>query len=101
MLPESESRRELQRQNLAAAGLHSRAAWINLNAVRFVLAFLTLVVGGFWLLMAPPQLETISAGFCRFRSTDDVGVATTFDQSPKPANEELILDVVCRTCLIC
>jgi tight adherence protein C len=63
MLPESESRRELQRQNLAAAGLHSRAAWINLNAVRFVLAFLTLVVSGFWLLMAPPQLETYLLGF--------------------------------------
>jgi Flp pilus assembly protein TadB len=63
MLPESESRREVQRQNLAAAGLHSRAAWINLNAVRFVLAFLTLVIGGFWLLMAPPQLETYLLSF--------------------------------------
>ncbi len=63
MLPESESRRTTQRQNLAAAGYHSRAAWINLNAVRFVLAFLTLVVGGFWLLMAPPQLETFLLGF--------------------------------------
>ncbi|MDG2130460.1 MAG: type II secretion system F family protein [Fuerstiella sp.] len=63
MLPESESRREVQRQNLAAAGHHSRAAWINLNAVRFVLAFLTLVIGGFWLLMAPPQLEVYLLGF--------------------------------------
>ena len=63
MLPESESRRIIQRQKLAAAGYHSRAAWINLNAVRFVLAFLTLVIGGFWLLMAPPQLETFLLSF--------------------------------------
>ena len=60
------SRREVQRQNLAAAGLHSRAAWINLNAVRFVLAFLTLVIGGFWLLMAPPQLEPSLLSFVVF-----------------------------------
>ncbi|MCA9082467.1 MAG: type II secretion system F family protein [Planctomycetaceae bacterium] len=62
MLPESETRRELQRKNLLAAGYHSRAAWINLNAVRFVLAFLALVISGFWLLMAPPQLEMILLG---------------------------------------
>ncbi|MCP4783599.1 MAG: hypothetical protein GY903_17040 [Fuerstiella sp.] len=63
MLPESESRSDTQRQNLAAAGYHSRAAWINLNAVRFVLAFLTLVIGGFSLLLAPSRLETFLLGF--------------------------------------
>ncbi|MEO2015566.1 MAG: type II secretion system F family protein [Fuerstiella sp.] len=63
MLPESESRSDSQRQHLAAAGYHSRAAWINLNAVRFVLAFLTLIIGGFSLLLAPPQMETVLLGF--------------------------------------
>ncbi|MCA9050458.1 MAG: type II secretion system F family protein [Planctomycetaceae bacterium] len=63
MLPESTSRIDRQRRDLVAAGYHSRAAWMNLNAVRFVLAFLALVIGGFWLLMAPPQLEVLMLGF--------------------------------------
>ena len=62
LLPEAQTRRELQRKNLIAAGYHSRSAWTNLNAIRFTLAFLAMVIAGFWLLMAPPQLEIIMAG---------------------------------------
>jgi tight adherence protein C len=57
LLPESNSRREVQRKTLAAAGYHSRAAWLNLSAIRFVLSFLALVIVGFWLIMAPPAIE--------------------------------------------
>ncbi len=57
LLPESAARRETQRKNLAGAGYHSRASWLNLMAIRFVLAFLALVVVGFWLIVAPPVLE--------------------------------------------
>ena len=56
-LPESKERRVLQRKNLVAAGYHSRSALMNLSALRFILAFITLVIVGFWLLMAPPSLE--------------------------------------------
>ena len=62
MLPESESRRETQRQNLVAAGYHSRAAWWNLNSIRFVLAFAALIAAGFWLLLASPQTELWALG---------------------------------------
>ena len=62
LLPESRRRRELQRKDLIAAGYHSRAAWLNLNAIRFLLAFTVLVVVGFWLLTAPPQLEPLLLG---------------------------------------
>ena len=57
LLPESSVRRETQRRSLAMAGYYSRAAWLNLNSIRFVLAFLTLVAAGFWLLAASPQTE--------------------------------------------
>ncbi len=57
LLPETRARKEQQRQNLLAAGYHSRAAWINLNAVRFALVFLSIVVVLIWLNMAPPALE--------------------------------------------
>ena len=57
MLPETGARREVQRKNLASAGYHSRASWLNLTAIRFVLSFLALVIVGFWLIMAPPALE--------------------------------------------
>ena len=57
LLPESATRRETQRKNLAGAGYHSRASWLNLTAIRFVLAFLALVIVGFWLIVAPPALE--------------------------------------------
>jgi len=57
LLPESAARRETQRKNLAGAGYHSRAAWLNLTAIRFVLAFLALMIVGFWLILAPPVLE--------------------------------------------
>lgn len=57
LLPESDARREVQRKTLTAAGYHSRAAWLNLSAVRFVLSFLALVIVGFWLIMAPPAIE--------------------------------------------
>jgi len=62
LLPESDRRREEQQKNLVAAGYYSRAAWLNLNAIRFVLAFLVLLVVGFWLLTAPPQLEPVLLG---------------------------------------
>lgn len=57
LLPETAERRQVQQQTLAAAGYHSRAAWLNLTAIRFVLAFLALIVIGVWLLTAPPALE--------------------------------------------
>ncbi len=57
LLPESESRREVQRKALIGAGYHSRAAWLNLSAIRFTLSFLALVIVGFWLIMAPPAIE--------------------------------------------
>lgn len=58
LLPESAARRDTQRRTLLAAGYFSRAAWLNLTAVRFMLAFLSLVITGFWLNVAPPALET-------------------------------------------
>ncbi|MCA9057503.1 MAG: type II secretion system F family protein, partial [Planctomycetaceae bacterium] len=57
LLPESETRRGTQRQNLTAAGYRSRAAWTNLAAIRFGLAFAALCAVGFWLIMAPPAME--------------------------------------------
>ncbi|MFN9717968.1 MAG: type II secretion system F family protein [Planctomycetota bacterium] len=57
LLPESESRREVQRKALIGAGYHSRAAWLNLSAIRFALSFLSLVVVGLWLIAAPPAIE--------------------------------------------
>lgn len=57
LLPESDARREIQRKSLTAAGYHSRAAWVNLSAVRFTLAFLSMVIVGFWLVVAPPAFE--------------------------------------------
>src|SRR5690606_17247509 len=57
LLPESEARRELQRRSLVAAGYHSRESWINLTAVRFVLSFLSMVIVGFWLNVAPEPME--------------------------------------------
>jgi tight adherence protein C len=57
LLPETEARREVQRKSLVAAGYHSRASWLNLSAIRFVLSFLSLVVVGIWLIMAPPAIE--------------------------------------------
>lgn len=61
LLPESQSRMEIQRRNLAGAGYNSRAAWINLNAIRFALAFGAMVFFGILLLMSPPALETLMA----------------------------------------
>lgn len=57
LLPETDSRREMQRKSLVAAGYHSRASWLNLSAIRFALSFLSLVVVGIWLIMAPPAIE--------------------------------------------
>jgi tight adherence protein C len=57
LLPETDARRELQRKSLLAAGYHSRASWLNLSAIRFALSFLSLVVIGIWLIMAPPAIE--------------------------------------------
>lgn len=57
LLPETDSRREIQRKSLIAAGYHSRASWLNLSAIRFALSFLSLVVVGIWLIMAPPAIE--------------------------------------------
>lgn len=57
MLPESQARKEKQRQDLSAAGYHSRGAWLNLNSVRFVLAFLALMLVGLGLIVAPPAAE--------------------------------------------
>lgn len=57
LLPETASRREVQRKNLVGAGYMSRASWINLTAVRFVLAFFSIVIVGYALIIAPPALE--------------------------------------------
>jgi Flp pilus assembly protein TadB len=57
MLPESTRRKGKQRQNLQAAGYHSRASWLNLNSVRFVFAFLALALVGLGLIVAPPVAE--------------------------------------------
>lgn len=62
LLPETESRRELQRKNLIGAGYHSRASWLNLAAIRFTLSFLALAIVGFWLIMAPVSLESWLVG---------------------------------------
>jgi tight adherence protein C len=57
MLPESTRRKMKQRQDLMAAGYHSRASWLNLNSVRFVFAFLALATVGVALIAAPPIAE--------------------------------------------
>jgi Flp pilus assembly protein TadB len=57
LLPETDTRRDVQRKTLIAAGYHSRASWLNLSAIRFTLAFLALVIVGFWLIVAPPAIE--------------------------------------------
>ncbi len=57
LLPESSRRKEKQRQDLSAAGYHSRGSWLNLNAVRFVFAFLALALAGLGLIAAPPAAE--------------------------------------------
>ncbi len=57
MLPETATRREAQRKNLVGAGYQTRASWINLTAIRLVLAFLAVVVVGYLLIIAPPELE--------------------------------------------
>ncbi|MEI6539089.1 MAG: type II secretion system F family protein [Planctomycetota bacterium] len=57
LLPESAARRATQRKNLMAAGYQSRASWINLTAIRFVLAFLSLVLIGYFLIVLPPAAE--------------------------------------------
>ena len=57
LLPESGERKILQRKNLTAAGYHYRSAWINLSAARFAIGFVSVVIVGFWLLIAPPALE--------------------------------------------
>jgi len=62
MLPESESRRLTQRKNLTAAGYQSRAAWQNLSALRFIMAFSALILLGLLLIMAPPEAEPIIVG---------------------------------------
>jgi tight adherence protein C len=62
LLPETDRRRETQRKSLMAAGYRSRAAWTNLAAVRFVLAFFLLTMLGTLLIMAPPPLEPYLIG---------------------------------------
>lgn len=57
MLPETQSRKEVQWKALQGAGYHSRASWLNLTALRFSLAFISLVIIGFWLNVAPRQFE--------------------------------------------
>lgn len=57
LLPETDTRRETQRKSLLSAGYHSRASWLNLSAIRFVLSFLAVVILGFWLILAPPVVE--------------------------------------------
>ncbi|MBC7967448.1 MAG: type II secretion system F family protein [Fuerstia sp.] len=57
LLPESAARRELQRKNLTGAGYNSRASWINLTAIRFVLAFLSILLVGYFLIVLPPAAE--------------------------------------------
>jgi len=62
MLPESEARKSIQRRNLTAAGYLSRASWMNLTAVRFVLAFGAMLMLGLLLLMVPPVVEPYIIG---------------------------------------
>lgn len=62
MLPESAERRTRHRRLLAAAGYNSPAAWENLAALRFVVAFLALLITGTLLLVAPPSLELLLLG---------------------------------------
>ncbi|MFM7036383.1 MAG: type II secretion system F family protein [Planctomycetaceae bacterium] len=62
LLPETERRQELQRKTLMAAGYRSRAAWINLAAVRFFLAFFALTMLGALLIVAPPVFEPYVIG---------------------------------------
>ena len=57
MLPETAARKEVQRKNLVGAGYLSRASWINLTSIRLVLAFLSIVIVGFLLIISPPALE--------------------------------------------
>ena len=59
LLPESAARREVQRKNLMGAGYLSRASWINLTAIRFVIAFLSVVIVGWFLIVLPPAAEPI------------------------------------------
>lgn len=62
LLPETTRRRETQRKSLVAAGYRSRAAWTNLAAVRFMLAFFLLTMLGTLLIMAPPPMEPYLIG---------------------------------------
>lgn len=62
MLPESEARKALQRRNLVAAGYLSRASWINLTALRFVLAAGAMLMLGILLIMVPPVVEPYIIG---------------------------------------
>lgn len=62
MLPESEARKALQRRNLIAAGYLSRASWINLTALRFVLAAGAMLMLGILLIMVPPVVEPYIIG---------------------------------------
>ena len=57
LLPESATRRETQRKNLTGAGYFSRASWMNLAALRFVLGFAAVVIIGILLIFAPPVAE--------------------------------------------
>lgn len=57
LLPESAARREVQRKSLTGAGYNSRASWINLTAIRFVLAFLSILLVGYFLIVLPPAAE--------------------------------------------
>ncbi len=57
LLPETAARRDVQRKNLVGAGYTSRASWINLTAARFVLAFLSIVIVGYLLIMLPSAAE--------------------------------------------
>ena len=57
LLPESAARREVQRKNLTGAGYNSRASWINLTAIRFVLAFLSILLVGYFLIVLPRTAE--------------------------------------------
>lgn len=62
MLPESEARKSIQRKNLTAAGYLSRASWMNLTAVRFVLSFGSMLMLGLLLIMVPPVVEPYIIG---------------------------------------
>jgi tight adherence protein C len=57
LLPETAARRDVQRKILVGAGYTSRTAWINLTATRFALAFLSVVIVGYFLIMLPPAAE--------------------------------------------